>query len=90
MVKFTLNHKISYNSMKFGIIVITSSAEFGKITTSLWSMVPVEFNSYLTHPTTQTSIKNITCACIYYSYIYEVSIIANCGFHDLSGMPPAP
>lgn len=89
----TLNHKITNNSMKFCIIIITTSTKFCKITASFWSMIPVQFNCYLTHSKINSSKWNFISVFvdnINILYSYEVSIIPNCGFHDLSGIPPAP
>lgn len=64
-LKTYLNHKVWNYPMKFRVIVITSSDEFGKVTASLGRMIPIQFNGDVPHSTNLISTQ--------YSIIYDRS-----------------
>lgn len=43
-----LNHEIANDTMEYCIVVVASSNQFSKIATSIWGMLPIQFDCYFT------------------------------------------
>lgn len=49
-MSITLDHKVTNDPVKLAAVVISASRELGKVSACDRGVLPVQFQSYLTHP----------------------------------------